>query len=150
MVFFLRPFFRFRKYLVANRLLKAATSKVAVSNINDIKMYEPQFVPYQLKFYFQLHSKAKPERVVEAADILVKNGHVTKEDNKDYYRIVITCTKEGERAYNDGYYAIKIYISVTYSIGLIAGIVMLLLKGKAILQLIRGLLCMALLYRDIL
>lgn len=106
----IKPLLFWRKYLLANDLLKTCVGgHVTVAAINDIPTYQKEYNHYQLGNYIYFHPKTKPERLLEAADMLAKEKFVTKVYNPDIYKVIITATIEGERASNEGFY-VKVLI----------------------------------------
>jgi hypothetical protein len=134
MVPILRPLFRYRKYQIAGLLLKICVHNYAVAihviddNLNERQMYHKAYASYQLNNFIIGNSKISPERVLEATDLLHANGHVEKQDNSDIYKVVIKCNKEGERAYNDGFYITQAYKEIRKAVGIASGILAILLS----------------------
>lgn len=138
-----KPLFRFRKYLLAGKLLKQmAESYVALVELDpDL----PQtFIEGKGKIYLSFFQGYPPKHTKDeiqiAALILSNNGHVIFHDSPDYYKRALELTQAGKSAHRDGFYtteAIKSGLAFFIAAGAaIGGIALLLANLKAILNLI--------------
>jgi len=137
-----KPLLVYKKYLLAEKVLKHCCGSFAwVSNSphEEHLITEKQYPNVYLASNFLSKGVKSPidsSRLVEAVDLLEKNKHITTNRNQNLYKFSIQCTKEGERAINEGYYKKKVYGLWGKIIGIPAGAIGLI----GLIQLIRTLL----------
>ena len=118
-----RPFLAYRKYLFANKILKTSLGIVATlrNEAGEPDSFQIFYADIPIaNYYFNPNKNHRPERLLEALGILEKNKHITMKRSSDIFKIIIQCTKEGERAFNEGFYLKE---AIKHSWQLIAGIV---------------------------
>jgi hypothetical protein len=62
-------------------------------------------------------------RIMEAIDLLLDNKHITVYKNDDLRKYAVFCNKDGERAFNSGYYMHKVYKFWIRIIGIPGGVI---------------------------
>lgn len=109
---FFRPIFFYRKYVLAEKILKACsktffnfTNSPSEPNLLTEKTFSNlNLVP----MFINKEYSTDTSRLIEAVDILEKNNHVIAKRYQNLYEFTVTCTKQGEIAFKDGYYRNKI------------------------------------------
>lgn len=106
-----RPLMAFEKFKLAGKILRGAwQSRISVESDNKNKPHlTMNYYEIPVYYVFTKNELKKPERIIEAVDILSGNEHIIKIDSRNFYDIKMKCTIKGERALNDGYYTKEIW-----------------------------------------
>jgi len=105
-----RPLFAYKKYRLANKILKQTCSSfVWVTNEPHEQPYlsEKNFGETFLSAFLLQYKNIDTLRLIEAIELLEENWHLIAHRNHNLYDYSIEATKEGERALTNGFYVKK-------------------------------------------
>lgn len=128
----LKPIFRFRKYLLAGKLLKYCTSSYVA--VTEMDPGGPEtFIRAKGRFYLGGFEKSYPkypkDELLMAARILQENKHAIYHGSPDFYQAALEPTDAGREAYLDGYYTSLALKDAWKVIGVIGGILLSLISA---------------------
>lgn len=108
-----KPLFVYRKYVLAEKILKnlCGTYGVLSNEPHEKPLLTERQYPntYVAANFLNISYSTDSTRVIAAIDLLEDNQHITSNRNSNLYEFSIKCTKEGERAFHEGFYKKKIF-----------------------------------------